>query len=117
MKGGKHMKDSHFDRGLWFVQAAAIRRYHAEGLTPSAISKKLGCNAYQVELVLRNDTDARVRRLADEGHSESDIANALQLPRKSVHQMLRRTAIAELRAAGVVAKPADDDRAESDGSS
>jgi hypothetical protein len=111
------MKDSRYDRGIEFVQAAVIRGYRAEGLTPSEITEKVGCNPYLVEKVLRKDTEGRVRRLADEGHSASDIASALQMPRARVRQMLKSTAIAALRAAGALAKPADDEHAESEGSS
>lgn len=108
------------ERGVEFVSAAVIRGLHAEGkgLSQRKIAERLGCNPYLVEKVLRKDTEDRVRRLAGEGRSASDIADALRLPLTRVRRILRRAAIAALRAAsGAAAAPGDDEQAEGEGSS
>jgi DNA-binding CsgD family transcriptional regulator len=105
------------ERGVEFVSAAVIRGLHADGLTQRRIAERLGCNPYLVEKVLRKDTENEVRRLAGEGRSASDIADALRLPLTRVRRILKRAAIAALRASGVAAAPGNGERADGEESS
>jgi hypothetical protein len=90
---------SRFEGGVEIIQAAGIRRLAADGLTQRQITARLGCNPFLVEKVLRADTENAVRRLSGEGRSASDISDALRLPLTRVRRILKRAAIAALRAA------------------
>lgn len=76
------------ERGVEFVSAAAIRRLSVDGLTERQIARKLGCNPFIVEKVLREQTATEVRRLVGEGIGASDIASTLRLPLSRVRQIL-----------------------------
>lgn len=65
--------------GVEFISAAAIKRYAIEGLTDRQIARRLGCNHFLVEKVLRAEVGNEVRRLDGEGLSAREIALRLRL--------------------------------------
>jgi hypothetical protein len=76
--------------GVELISAAAIRRYAAEGFDEKTIAARLGCNVFIVEKVLREQTEAAVRRLDAEGRaSVAEIAAALRIPRVRVRRILK----------------------------
>lgn len=78
--------------GLLVVSAAAVVQLAAEGLDEWAISRRLGCNVYLVEKVLRAEKDRSVRRLAGDGFSTREIAAELRLTLKRVTHVLETPA-------------------------
>ena len=77
------------DRGVELITAAAIRRLSADGLTERQIASRLGCNPFAVEKVLRETTEAEVRRLDAKGRAVSAIASTLRLPLARVRRILQ----------------------------
>jgi hypothetical protein len=77
--------------GVEFVSAAAIRRYAADGYSEREIYKRLGCNPYLVEKVLREQTERKIWSLdRDKGLSPHSIAARLRLPISRVRRVLER---------------------------
>lgn len=77
--------------GVEFVSAAAIRRYAADGYSEREIRKRLGCNPYLVEKVLREQTERQIWSLdRDKGLSPQSIALRLRLPISRVRRVLER---------------------------
>lgn len=74
--------------GVEFVSAAAVRRLAEDGLTERQIASRVGCNAFIVEKILREDTERRVRELDAERIAPSDIASRLRVPLARVRRIL-----------------------------
>lgn len=75
--------------GIEHISAAAIRRLAAEGLDERAIAKRLGCNPFAVEKVLREQTRSEIERLdREEKLSPKQIAERLRLPINRVRRVL-----------------------------
>lgn len=80
---------SRFAGGIEHISAAAIRRLAAEGLDERAIAKRMGCNPFVVERVLREQTRREIERLdREEKLSPKQIAARLQLPINRVRSVL-----------------------------
>jgi DNA-binding CsgD family transcriptional regulator len=74
--------------GVFVISAAAVLQLAAEGLDEKQIARRLECNVYLVEKVLRAERDRSVRRLAGDGYSTREIAAALGLTLKRVTLVL-----------------------------
>jgi hypothetical protein len=79
--------------GVEFISAAAIKRLHTDGYDEKAISRRLGCNPFLVEKVLREQTEQRIVELDRDGLdgkklSPRDIALELRLPVSRVRRVL-----------------------------
>lgn len=75
--------------GIEVVSAAVIRRLDAEGLDASEIVRRVGCNPFIVERVLREQKRAEILRLdRDEKLKPSEIAGRLRLPVARVRAVL-----------------------------
>lgn len=75
--------------GIERISAAAIRRLAAEGLDERSIAKRIGCNHFLVERVLREQTRREIERLdREEKLSPKQIAERLRLPINRVRRVL-----------------------------
>ncbi len=75
--------------GVERISAAVIRRLAAEGLDERTIAKRVGCNPFLVEQVLREQTRREIERLdRDEKLSPKQIAERLRLPINRVRRVL-----------------------------
>lgn len=75
--------------GVERISAAVIRRLAAEGLDEAEITRRVGCNPFIVERVLREQKSAEILRLdRDEKLKPSEIAARLKLPIQRVRAVL-----------------------------
>lgn len=91
---GPHLEPRDIPRianGVEMISAKAIRTYAAEGLGERAIARRLGCNVYVVEKVLREQSEAEIVRLdREEKLAPNAIAERMRVPRSRVRQILKR---------------------------
>lgn len=75
--------------GVERISAAVIRRYAIEGLDEKQIARRLGCNPFLVEKVLREQTAAEIVRLdREEKLTPKAIAVRLRIPLPRVRGVL-----------------------------
>ena len=76
------------ERGVEMISVAVIKRLRAEGLEPEQIARRLGCNHFVVEKVLRIETERAVRRLRAEGLEPIEISRRLGVTQAVVDRAL-----------------------------
>lgn len=75
--------------GVEVISAAVIRRLAAEGLDEAEITRRVGCNPFIVERVLREQKSTEILRLdRDEKLKPREIAARLKLPIQRVRAVL-----------------------------
>lgn len=74
--------------GVEFISRAAIERYAAEGIDPKEIARRLGCNPYLVEKVLREWRQREIVKLDAEHYSPREIALRLRTTLSDVRAVL-----------------------------
>jgi hypothetical protein len=81
--------DTRVSGGVELISAKAIRQYAADGHSERWIARRIGCNPYFVEKVLREQTEAAITRLSQiDKLGPHAIAAKLRLPCSRVQRFL-----------------------------
>jgi DNA-directed RNA polymerase specialized sigma24 family protein len=74
--------------GVEFVSARAIVRLARDGMPEKQIARRMGCNPYLVERVLRRQRESAARALDADGLSVREIAARLRQPASRIARIL-----------------------------